>query len=172
MNTKKVFLTIFFIWLLLLLGFIMVKEFTVASGEKVLLKTRPVDPRDMFRGDYVILDYDISRIDMTEFDTRINFSKNDKIYVQLEKEEKFHVVKDFSDKKFEGLYIKGKVDSAFGNTINVDYGIESYFVPEGEGKELESMRNRGNLSVEVSVDQFGNSVINKLFANDEEVVFG
>jgi uncharacterized membrane-anchored protein len=31
-------------------------------GERVLLRTRPLDPRDFLRGDYVVLDYDISDI--------------------------------------------------------------------------------------------------------------
>ena len=31
-------------------------------GERILLKIQPVDPRDLFRGDFVILSYDISRI--------------------------------------------------------------------------------------------------------------
>ena len=32
------------------------------SGEEILLKTAPVDPRDLLRGDYVILSYDVSTI--------------------------------------------------------------------------------------------------------------
>ncbi len=32
------------------------------SGKEVLLKVEPVDPRDLLRGDYVALGYDISRI--------------------------------------------------------------------------------------------------------------
>ena len=35
------------------------------SGTEVLLKTAPVDPRDLLRGDYVILTYDISTISTT-----------------------------------------------------------------------------------------------------------
>ncbi|HEY5965599.1 MAG TPA: GDYXXLXY domain-containing protein, partial [Xanthobacteraceae bacterium] len=30
------------------------------EGTEVLLQTRPVDPRDFLRGDYVVLSYDIS----------------------------------------------------------------------------------------------------------------
>lgn len=32
------------------------------NGKEVLLKIEPVDPRDLLRGDYIILGYDISRI--------------------------------------------------------------------------------------------------------------
>ena len=45
--------------------------------------------------------------------------------------------------------------------ISVVYGIESYFVPEGKGKDIE--KNRGkDLAVKVSVDKFGNAVIKSL----------
>ena len=33
----------------------------LSSGQEVVLQTVPVDPRDLLRGDYVILRYDISR---------------------------------------------------------------------------------------------------------------
>lgn len=33
------------------------------TGEPLYLRVRPVDPRDMFRGDYVVLGYDLNQID-------------------------------------------------------------------------------------------------------------
>lgn len=33
----------------------------IARGQSVMLQVVPVDPRDMFRGDYVILSYEFSR---------------------------------------------------------------------------------------------------------------
>lgn len=33
----------------------------VASGREIVLPVVPVDPRSLFRGDYVILNYEISR---------------------------------------------------------------------------------------------------------------
>ena len=32
------------------------------EGREVTLQTRPVDPRDFLRGDYVVLSYDISSV--------------------------------------------------------------------------------------------------------------
>jgi len=34
----------------------------VWTGETIYLRARPVDPRDLFRGDYVVLGYDIDRL--------------------------------------------------------------------------------------------------------------
>ena len=34
----------------------------LVTGDTILLRVVPVDPRDLFRGDYVILSYDFSRV--------------------------------------------------------------------------------------------------------------
>ena len=38
------------------------REFILATGERVFLRTAPIDPRDPFRGDFVRLRYDISTV--------------------------------------------------------------------------------------------------------------
>jgi uncharacterized membrane-anchored protein len=53
----------------------------------------------------------------------------------------------------------------------VEYGIETYFVPEGKAREIERVRSPSKLSAEVMVDRFGNSVINRIFIDDKPVVF-
>ncbi|PJB76880.1 MAG: hypothetical protein CO095_02030 [Armatimonadetes bacterium CG_4_9_14_3_um_filter_58_7] len=53
--------------------------------------------------------------------------------------------------------MKGTVRRVRDSGIDVDYGIESYFVPEGRGKELES--KRAGLTTEIAIDRFGHAVI-------------
>jgi uncharacterized membrane-anchored protein len=48
--------------LVILVGMIAVRAIPLVTGQIVLVKVQPVDPRDLFRGDYVILSYDFSRI--------------------------------------------------------------------------------------------------------------
>ena len=55
MSRARPFILIGLLWGAMIIGFITVKEFTLQTGEVVTLKTVPVDPRDLFRGDYVIL---------------------------------------------------------------------------------------------------------------------
>ena len=38
------------------------------SGTEVILATLPVDPRSLFQGDYVVLNYSISRLDATQME--------------------------------------------------------------------------------------------------------
>ena len=52
--------------------FITIQEVRFSESKIITLQTQPVDPRDIFRGDYVILDYEISHL--TENTTKRNGS--------------------------------------------------------------------------------------------------
>lgn len=170
MNKKKIFLIIGVFWIVLIGGFIGIKEFTLKTGNEVLLKTVPVDPRDLFRGDYVILRYEISTIDANAFALNVSdFKVEDKIYATLNiDKDRIGNVSNISKQAPEsGNFIKGTVKSAYGNRLTIEYGIESYFVPEGKGREIE--RNRGKLYTNVAIDKFGNAVIKSLIMDGKEV---
>ncbi len=148
--------------LLLLIGLIAYKQVTLLTGQPILLKTVPVDPRDFFRGDYVVLDYEISHLDAWQW-RDASFSKGDNIYVTLRRQGQFWVAAS-ADKKppEEGeVFIQGKVSSATDYPITVQYGIESYFVPEGKGLELEREAGEG-LIVEAMVDRHGRAAIKRV----------
>ena len=51
----------------------------------------------------------------------------------------------------------------------VSYGIESYFVPEGEGRELEDSRNAGRITVDVALGKDGTPAIKQLRLDGEPV---
>ncbi len=170
MDKKKIFISIAIFWLIAIVGFIAVKEYTLQTGEEILLKTRPVDPRDLFRGDYVILSYEISRLDLDSLESdTFEFKNNDQVYVTLEKIEGYGVAKGvFRQKQSNNLFVKGKVVSDNDGVVSIEYGIESYFVPEGDGKEIERARN-GNLDVKVAIDKNGNAGIKSLILDGKEI---
>jgi len=171
MDKKKIFIIIGIFWLVIIGGFIAFKEFTLQTGNEVLLKTRPVDPRDLFRGDYVILRYDISTVFTNEFSKNSsNFEKEDNIYVSLNvDDEKIGTIKNIykNTPDDEMFFIKGIVKNVYGDRLNVEYGIESYFVPEGEGRVIE--REMGKIYTKVAIDNFGNAVIKSLVLDGEEI---
>ncbi len=172
MNKKKIFILLGIFWLVIIGGFIGFKEYTLRTGQEVLLKTVPIDPRDLFRGDYVVLRYDISTIDLGSVVVeRTDLKSGDKVYVGLDIKEKYAVaINIYSTSPKDGLYIKGTVKDVSGNRFNIEYGIESYFVPEGEGKVIERQRGK-NVDVKVSIDKSGNSVIKSLLIDGQEVKF-
>jgi uncharacterized membrane-anchored protein len=153
--------------LALVLGLVGYKQYTLVTGERILLKTTPVDPRDLFRGEYVALRYEISHLDHRNYDAG-DFPKEvragDTVYVTLTKRGRFWDAERVSTTPpTDGrLFVRGTVSSVQGGAIGIRYGIESYFVPEGEGRELERAGGQG-LVVEVSVDRSGRSVIRRAF---------
>jgi len=170
MHKTKLFFIIGVFWILILGGVIGLKEFTLQTGTEILLKTTPVDPRDLFRGDYVILQYEISNID-TKISHITDYQIGDDVYVLLKKDENnqgsFMGIQKYPPET--GNFIKGIIKRNWNNSLNIEYGIESYFVPEGEGGVIE--KNTQNILVKVVIDTFGNAVIKSILLNGEEIGF-
>jgi len=82
---RRRFIIIVLFQLLLLCGIIAYRQYWVATGERVLLGTEPADPRDIFRGDYLALNYDISSLDLKGLGSGEQFRPKERIYVVLEK---------------------------------------------------------------------------------------
>lgn len=166
-NKKKIFLGIGIFWLVLLFGFIGFKEYTLRTGTEILLKLRPVDPRDLFRGDYVILSYDISSINIKNAG---EFKENDIIYAHLTLNGGVAELAGASKAKpADGLFIAGKIAAVNPNNVRVTYGIESYFVPEGEGHKIE--RSIKDMYAKIAIDSSGRSVVKSLVQDGKEIAF-
>lgn len=164
--------TKFYLLIVLQIVFLLVmvgtKIFTLKTGTKILLEVVPVDPRDIFRGEYARLNYKISTINSPEMR---KIKENQMVYVKLKQVEKYWEAVSVSKEKpilnENEILIIGK--KRWGNRI--EYGIESYFVPEGKAIEIERIRAPAKVSVEVSVDRFGNAAINRIFIDDKPVRF-
>lgn len=163
---KKYVIAIILAWLAIVVAMVGYNEYTIRTGTEVLLKTEPVDPRDLLRGDYVILRYDISTIDAPSIKKEPGYGKD--VYVILEEKDGYANYKRTSLTKPSGneLFIKGKTTYTSGKSLRVRYGIESYFVPEGKGKEIERL-DSDELSVKVSIDRTGRAIIKDLVIHKE-----
>ena len=53
------------------------------EGSEVTLQTRPVDPRDFLRGDYVVLDYEISNLPAGELKDTPSQGRGTPVFVKL-----------------------------------------------------------------------------------------
>ncbi|MBB3310571.1 putative membrane-anchored protein [Rhizobium sp. BK196] len=160
----------------LILGYIIQSRASIlASGTEILLKTAPVDPRDFLRGDYVVLNYDISSIPVSTVTGGIPAEAGEQtLWVRLKRqpdgfwgivESSFRELPAASDTvvlRSLPFYSYGPND---GETIRVEYGIERYYVPEGEGKPLEEARNEGVVSIAASVSSSGAAQIRSLVVN-------
>lgn len=116
-------------------------EWVRQHAPTIMLKTRPVDPQDLLRGDYMILGYEIGDAPASLAMGNKTFEVGGDVWVLLENREGFHaIVATSSDKltpKPGQMLVRGKITgrpsptSSEGNRIA--YGIETYFVPEGKG---------------------------------------
>lgn len=153
------------------------------SGAEITLQTRPVDPRDFLRGDYVVLGYDISTLKLDALGGTAVMGKHTPIYVTLAPTPNgfYAAVSAHLEPVAVAageVLIRGRLTSGFncGNdgrtlcaTATVAYGLERYFVPEGEGRVIESARNQGKVSVVASVNPAGRAAIKRLLIDGKPV---
>lgn len=152
------------------------RQWTLATGTPVVLETRPVDPRSLFRGDYVRFTYAIGQLPADLPGVSTGLQHGDVVYVVLQKGDPYwqpvSVLTAPPATAADQIVIKGKVVMAMpptGSRVGprVRYGIEDYFVPEGEGRALERPGPNDKVSVQVAVDRFGRAGIQAILVNGE-----
>ena len=132
------------------------KEAHLAFDRTVRLKTAPVDPLDVFRGRYVRLSYEISRL-------RSDARAGETVYVPLHRVGGHwtgNVTMLFPPS--EEPFIRGRVTEAAGGEATIEYGIETYFVDERKAREYERKAAGGEVYVDVVVDDDGGAQIERL----------
>ena len=159
--------------LLILFMFTAVYTVVSTSGKTVYLKTEAYDPYDLFRGDYVQLNYEMQEIDLNLFDEDLYTKKYNKEYEYYEYEAaQRHVYISYDDSSGYAVPIKvsknkPEHDSYIGAELNyinsdrwaeedndevtasLDFGLERFYVQEGTGLALEDLSRDGELVVEV-----------------------
>lgn len=127
------------------------------TGQEIQLKTVPVDPRSLFRGNYARLRYDISNIKAEDINRLKTPRHGEIIFVKLRAEaDSQYAYEGVGFKKPEtGVYIRGRVQTKRGirsaGTYQIKYGIEAYFAPKAKALKIErEMRNKGLAKVMVA----------------------
>jgi uncharacterized membrane-anchored protein len=154
------------------------RESLLASGREITLDVRPVDPRSLFRGDYVILGYDISRLSRSLFDAAPRVGEQ--VYVRLVRDGAGWKAAGVSRKptavKGEGeVVLAGRVRYVPGTEpipeaqVSLTYGIESFFVPEGTGKAIEEEIRPGKVQAHLSVAADGRVAIKALTVDGQRI---
>ncbi|MCF6199988.1 MAG: GDYXXLXY domain-containing protein [Hyphomicrobiaceae bacterium] len=135
------------------------------DGKQIVLKTRPVDPRDFLRGYYVHLNYDISRISLDELaqpdeleKKRPAFKRHSLIFVKLQRGDdgfwspiSLHRTKPTresgNDHQPDDILIRGRVlygtcpgraNALTTCKVSIRYGIEKFFAQKKRARKLEN----------------------------------
>lgn len=136
-----------------LIGFIGVREASLRTGTEVVLQTVPVDPRSLLQGDYAILDYEVASL--PDWMRGGEWTVGRTVYVSIRERGDVWTAERYTDRRSDvagGVFLKGRID----RSGHLDFGIGTYFVPEGTGRIIE---RAADVRVVVSVDGNGNAVI-------------
>jgi len=164
MSHKKKFFLAALVPTLVLLLMTFVPLSTWIWGQEIQLETIPFDPRDMFRGDHVVLNYKISQVSLSKMPIELKseleqdayryYGKN--MYAILKKNGSYYDVDHISLSKPQGgLYLKCRfnyLDQMNSDPmVNLSYYLDKYFVPENTGLELEELSRQGKLVATIKV---------------------
>lgn len=174
---KKTLLLLAIAFQILVLGFMAAKrEYILHNGAIIYLRTAPIDPRDLFRGDYVRLRYEISTVPVEAVSVEIKGRQQKSeygrtVYAALGLGERgLGEVTTVSTERPSGLFLKGRLAAPwqFGifsqQRVAMEYGIEAYYVQQDKGREIEKQQGMRStiqvpLEMEVAVGGDGTAVI-------------
>jgi len=179
----------------ILSGVLVVHAWPLWTGQSVLLPVTPVDPRDLFRGEYVRLGTPATRVAVRPgvpaqsgvliVDTADSWwddliartvpMAGRTIYVQLETrgESGESQPVSISGTPLSGrMNLRGRIANYQANTssLTIDYGLDSYFMQEGSARRVEdAMRERKRVQMEVAVSAAGQARIRRLLIDGRPV---
>jgi len=155
-KTKKIILAVN---LLLVLGFFVLsvvgKEETLANSRQILVQLAPVDPRSMMQGDYMALNYSITR--------RIWDNDGKYVVVKVDGDNVATFVRQQDDKTLkDGELLLRWTTNKFGRK---SIGADNYFFQEGTGDKYAGA-HYGLLRV----DSDGNCILVGLCDKDKQLI--
>ena len=143
------------------------------SGREITLPIVPVDPRDLFRGEYVRLSYAANAVPPRCWTARS--PPRTRPSTSCWKSSRTapggpsscrgpcrRRARPTASCSRHAPATPGRRRSTDSSIVMVRYGIESYFVPEGQGKKLEDLAREKKLATLVAVDARGNAAIKGL----------
>lgn len=161
MQKKQILFLIITLQVLILMGVFIKAFYPLWVGEEVKFKVLPRDPRDIFRGNYVDLNYSFNLLNLlslpNDVDKKGNYRYGDKFYVEIAKQGDFYEPVGVwqnppNDKKFiEVIFQDIYSYDSLTNNMNVKAGIESYFTEKENAEKLDRI-NAANDSAQVVVN--------------------
>ena len=146
-----------------LVAFAAVKQYAVATGTEVVLQGVPVDPRSLMQGDYAILDYEIAGVPDRY---KSFFETGDDVIVVLTKRDEVWEATEYLD-SYTARELRNEVIIRGWLQTNgrIDFGIGTYFVPEGTGRAVEQARD---VKIRVSLSDDGDATVTGVILDGED----
>jgi uncharacterized membrane-anchored protein len=150
------------------------RVYLLTTGREIALDVIPVDPRSLFRGDYVTLTYPAGNVQRHRLDGT-PWRPGETVYVVLAQDQQsawrpvISLDRAPSTVLPSQIVLRGVATSGGGSMMQVRFGIESYFVPEGDGRQIENDIAKKMVSVQVAVGSKGGAAIKSLLIDGKPV---
>lgn len=147
------------------------------NGKEIVMESRAVDPRDLFRGHYVRLNLRAGDLHTSAVEIDRPFDFGETVYAELEKGEgvywttrkMWHEIPAESD----AVFLEGIVTSQRKITTHrysIAFQQNRYFVPKARALELEKLNRNAGIGVVLAVGRGGEAYIAGIMI-DGEVVY-
>lgn len=170
----------------MLLWMIESRASVLRNGTEITLKTEPVDPRDLLRGKYVRLNYDISSVSLELADDPSieNLKRGAVVFVTLSVGDDGRAVAQRLSRTYptsipENAVVSranirrftrataGSGAARSAGKVLLSFGVERFFVPEGDAVDIETKYRdeKTPVDVVVAVGSSGEMQIKRLIIN-------
>jgi uncharacterized membrane-anchored protein len=133
----------------------------LAFGDEIKLKAAPVDPLDVFRGNYVVLRYEISSLQVVH-EVREGQRLCADLFQSAPGVYGARYAYDFPQEDGKTICGRARNDARGGESVGIEYGIETYYASAERAREIENSIARGELYVVVDLDEDGSARIERL----------
>lgn len=127
------------------------------TGDEYQLRVAPLDPIDPFRGAYVALAYpDLQDVDsFGNVEDPIDDGERGDVFITLVPDGDLWVAGEFTrDRPDEGPYL-----ACNDRDFRLNCGVDSWFLPQDEARELEDAVRNGTAVATLRIDSRGNAAL-------------
>lgn len=139
--------------LLVLTGMYALAALPLWTGSEIRLKTIPVDPRSLFRGNYARLRYDISQVEADLLPGSEDLRNGEVVYTALRpgKDDIYEFAGISLTPPDSGAYLRGRIANhqyvKKRTYLRIKYGIEAFFAPKEKALALEKALRQTGVAV-------------------------
>jgi len=138
---------------LVLVGMVARAAMPLWTGTEIRVRTIPVDPRSMFRGNYARLRYEFGTLPEDALSEVEGLRVGEVVYVGLKQGEghKLEYSRATVERPAGGVFLRGRLVTS-SPPLRVRYGIEAFFAPRESALKLEDDLRDGGIAVLMVTD--------------------
>ena len=154
--------------ILVLVGMVVNAAMPLWTGTEIRVKTVPVDPRSMFRGNYARLRYEFETLPKGALSEVGGVRNGEVVYVHLQRGEgaEYEYAGVSLKPPSEGIFLRGRVAGYLPPYQVVRYGIEAFFAPKEKALAIERDLAEGGIAV-LMVAGNGRAALKEVISNLE-----